>query len=461
MRVDNDALYAILAGDEGDLGVFQRVLGFGTGTGVIKGVHVMNDLAQCVLGGAPDHGGDLLCCVIREAKTEGGEDNSDLALRADARVGAAYRRAYPDALGAAAISRLREGAALLLNFDGGMYKPGDRMASGLATHRDLLGFEGFRRFGLGRYLEDIVGEEGRARIAELFNDPCDPLTRALGPLRVEAPLRDTQPRRSVTAPSPLDEAIGRRITTLLSHPLTKTTLLRYVLILATLGVNLKVLGAGRPRGLPCALATTADEVAGPRPGRQEAVQSFARGVAAFYDRVAADLVAHPGASKLERVGKPGKRGVTEVSAKSVEAAAKDIVAAARTGPLKADVYWPEEFGIALGRKVGLILPRRDQAGWGKHLALTTDAVEALVLSGGGPGRRSSWSALWADIREDLGLVVGVNEYEDAQLLASGGVLHVDLDALERNSQAILAQAVRRGVARRLPDSGADAGGELQ
>jgi hypothetical protein len=443
MRAEKDPLYVAL------METFERILGFGTGTGSIKGVHVMNDLAQCVLGGAPAHGGDLLCRVIRETKREKGEDNSDAAMRADERFGEAYRRALPEGLGAGQVSRVREAAASLLGFDGGMYNAGANMASALATHRDLLGFEGFRRFGVGRYLCQILGEQGRGRLAEIFADPSDPLSRALGPLRLSAPLRDTHPGEGEIPLSAFDEALGERLTTLLGHPLTKTALLRHLLMLSTLGVALKILGAGRPDGRPFALATTAEESAGPRPLRQEATQSFSQGVAAFYERVAAQLPEHPRAAELK-----APRGADA-------GAFRALVAGAREGALRKEVYWPEDFAVALGRKAGCVLPRRDQAGWGKHLALTSDMVEALILSGTQADAAVSWTDLWAAIREDIGLVVGVGDFDDTKFLREGGVLHVDLDALARNSEIILDQAVRRGVARRLPDSGAEAGGALQ
>ena len=142
------------------LSVFEAVVGFKTGTNTIKAVHVMNDLAQSVLGGAPTHRGDHLCRVIREHKA-GEEPTSTDALWSDEGLtGEVARRAYRRELGRGHISELRSAAKEVLNYDGGMYRAGTGMASGLATHWDLLGREGLRRFGLGRYLvavPDVAG----------------------------------------------------------------------------------------------------------------------------------------------------------------------------------------------------------------------------------------------------------------------------------------------------------------
>ena len=455
MWADETALRDLLMGDAG---VFEQVMGFGTGTTVIKGVHVMNDLAQCVLGGAPSHGGDLLCGVIREDKAEHGEDNSDARLRADLRFGEAYQRAFPADLPPGEITRLRTAAAALLSFDGGMYRAGTRMASGLATHRDLLGFEGFRRFGVGHYLEQVLGETGRERLRTLFESPTDPLTRALAPLLLEAPLRDTQPGRGPTSElSPFDRSLGGALNTLLSQPLTKPALLRLFLLAASLGICLKLLGAGLPDGRPIALATCADDVGPGRLLRQEAVQAFNRGLVRLDARIAGALAERAGWSAMLLAKKPrSARGF------DTDGAPAAVVAAARVHSFSDRVYWPDTFAIALGRKAGCVLPKRDQAGWGKHLVLTGDLIEALVLMFVPPGEPpEAWPLLWERVREELGLVIGANDYEDPQLLRASGVLQVNAEDLAKNSDNVLAAAIRRGVARRLPDSGAEAGGTIQ
>ena len=215
MWIEVDVLRGLLMGRDGTPGVFERTVGFQTATNAIKGVHIVNDLAQTVLGGAPDHGGDLLCRIVREQKTDAGEDNSDETLRRDPVFGAPYARAFPATLGAERVTRARAACSAVLTFDGGMYRAGDRMASSLATHRALLGFEGFRRFGVGRYLANLLGEAGRSRVADLFDSPTDPLSRALSPLLLEAPLKDTHPRGRDATPelSELDRDLGRRLTT--------------------------------------------------------------------------------------------------------------------------------------------------------------------------------------------------------------------------------------------------------
>lgn len=75
-------------------------------------------------------------------------------------------------------------------------------------------------------------------------------------------------------------------------------------------------------------------------------------------------------------------------------------------------------------------------------------------------RAMPWSRLWARVREELGVVVGANPTEDIAFLAHAGVENVSDESLADNAEALLAHAVRRGVARRLPDGEAEVGGEL-
>src|SRR5262245_39818292 len=179
----------LMAGSEEEPGVFEAVLGFQTRTYSIKAVHMMNDLAQTVAGGAPSHGGDLLCQVIRHDKD--GEGTSEEELRANTRLGPAFRRAFPQELGPMHVRHLRHAIGLVLNHDGGLYQAGTQMASGLATHRLLLGLDGFRGLRLGSYLARCLSAEGRQRLASLYNDDRDPYTRTLRPLLVdEGPLVD-------------------------------------------------------------------------------------------------------------------------------------------------------------------------------------------------------------------------------------------------------------------------------
>lgn len=463
-RFDKRLLREGLMGGEQATGVFERALGFGTATTVIKGVHVMNDLAQCVLGGAPDHKGELISRVIREDKTDKGEDNSDEAMRASPQLGAIYARAFPEALDPADRSRLRAALGAVFNHDGGVYRATDGMASGLATHQALLGAEGFRRFRVGRYLQRILGDPGQARLTELFRSAEDPLSRLLAPLLLDAPLVDrAAATEDLPELTPFDLAAGERLTALLQHPLSKPTLLRDLLLGATLVLTLKVLGVGRPDGRPAVLATTEGQQSRLR---QEAVQSFRWGVDALDRRLAQLLEAHPLAEQLWST-RPG-RGEDAIELaedpRRWEDAAPLLIQAAR-GMKKwsgKDVYWPEDFIISLGRKAGCVLPRKDQAGWGKRLALTPDLIEVIVLMySPSTGVSVPWSELWAGVRREMGLVIGANELQDAILLESAGVSLMSMEDLERNNEAALDLAVRRGVARHLPDSGAEAGGALQ
>jgi hypothetical protein len=274
-------------------GLFEAALGFHTGTQSIKSVHIMNDLAQCVLGGAPGHGGDLLCRIVR-AEDEDDGANTDDAIRADRRFGQAYARAFPAQLGPRKTSQIRGAAAALLNVDGGMYKPGDNMASSVATHRDLLGFEGFRRFRVGAYLSAILEEDGRRRVRELYLDTGDPVSRALLPLFSEEPLVDKQHASRPIDLSPFDRSLGRALLTMLQQPLSKPILLRYLALGSALGLVLKVLGVGRPNGRPTLLALPGDqEDVGPGPLREQAVLSFKLGVSEL-DRLLAEMLPrHP------------------------------------------------------------------------------------------------------------------------------------------------------------------------
>jgi hypothetical protein len=455
MWVDDDRLLDLLQDRDG-FGAFTRTLGFATGTTVIKGVHIMNDLAQTALGGCPSHDGDLLAATIREDKREG-EDNSDEALRASPKLGAAYARAFPEDMPPYVRTCLRTAIAGLVNFDGGMYKAGDRMASGLVTHRSLLGAEGFRRFGVGRYLFGILGEVGQTRLQQIYSSPTDPYSRALAPLMWDAPLRESE-RSWVEVPtSAFDAALGAALTTLLEHPIAKPHLLRLFLHASTLGLILKVLGIGKPGGRPAILATSAEDDSKPALLREEAVQSVRHGLAAL-DASLAETLGRD--DRLRSVSKPKPKGF----AIEVAGDPASLISYARRSAFQSSkqVYWPDRFVFSLGKKAGCILPKDDRAGWGKRIALTSDLVEALILMFVPPGAPPErWGNLWAKIGDELGLMIGADTYTDANRLRSAGVMHVLADQLERNQSNLLTLAVRRGVARHLPDRGAEAGGELQ
>lgn len=455
--------HQLLAGEAGQPGVFEAALGLRPATTAIKVVHIMNDLAQQVVGGYPEHKGDLLCRVIRHDKSSPKEDNSDAALRADAAWGAAYGAAYPRKLGERKILQLREAAALLLNFDGGMYAPGDSMASGLATHWSLLGAEGFCRFRVGAYLAALLGDEGRMRLHALFTEEDqDPVSRALAPLRLDVAQIAAKEAPAPTL-QPFDEALGRGLKVLMEQPLSKLLILRLLALAVSLGVALKIYGVGRAGGRPTLLALPAEEREAMRPLREAAVQSLNRAVDAMDKRFARDLFEADGWGALA-AAPPGEDPLLVSAPHDAPAAAYQAIQALRgraVGKGRDTVYWPEKFAEALGKKVGAIGPKRDQAGWGKHLTLTPDLVEALVLmfvpSGAAP---RPWQDLWGQIREELGVVIGADEYLDGLALKEAGVLHVSRDELGRNSDLLLKQAIRRGIARQLPDSGAEAGGEL-
>jgi hypothetical protein len=453
----------ILAGTTEHSGLFEQALGFKTATKSIKVVHVMNDLAQCVFGGAPAHGGDLLCRIIRQNVE--GEDNSEVALRRDSKFGAAFDVAYPANLGSRQIALLRDAAAAVLNADGGMYEPGTSMASGLATHRDLLGFEGFRRFRVGSYLAGILNEEGRRTVRELYTRTSDPVTRALQPIVLADDLVDKQAhlRSRDPALSPFDISLGRGLTTLLRQPLSKPTLLRYFSLGASLGVVLKVLGIGRSNGRPVVLAAPDAEEPGAVPLREQAVVSWNLNVDAMDDHLARLLPLHPLADQLWRVAIADDMALEIPAARNLTAASRDIVAAmrsARKDKEADDVYWPDAFAAALGAKAGCVLPKRSGFGWGKRLTLNGELAEVLILMFVQSGTREPWRSMWKRVRDHLGIVVGVEPHADADILEGAQVRHVSLEHLATAAEILLESAVRRGVARTLPDSGAEVGGDL-
>ncbi len=460
--LDPALVYEILMGAENQPGVFERLVGFRTATTAYKGVHMANDLAQCVFGEAPKAGGELLSRVIRYDKL--GEANSDEELRAHRRLGIAYSRAFPAYLGAPLIQRLRRADRLLLNFDGGIYEPGKPMCSGLGAHHQLLGPEGFRRFRLGQYLRTILPPVAEARLRGLFESTTDPSTVALLPLLHPGPTHEAEgDRREQTALSCFDQRLGARLGALLEQPLSKPHILRLFVLAASLGIVLKVFGVGRRDGRPVLLALPVESVSnGRKPARQEAVQSLALGRTSLDAAIAAAISAHPAALELWTSPPEGVLGAVVVEDMgSLDASSAALVAKVRADGLNRAVYWPDEFAISFGKKAGVILPKRDHGGWGKHLALTPDLLEALVLmfvpAGAEPLR---WSDFWHEVYEELGVVCGAEPHADFRRLQEAGVLRMDLQGIDESGNIMLDLAVRRGVARRLPDSGAEVGGEL-
>lgn len=115
---------------------------------------------------------------------------------------------------------------------------------------------------------------------------------------------------------------------------------------------------------------------------------------------------------------------------------------------------------ALGRKAGLIMPLKDHGGWGKHLCLSADTLEALVLMYVVDGQRMPWKELWKRVTDELGLLIGVGEDEDRRQLREAGVLQLRSSELEKCAANALHIAIERGLARRLPDEGAEVSGRI-
>jgi hypothetical protein len=464
-RLDPAIVAARLRSEAERIGVFEAVVGLNTATTTIKSVHLMNDLAQQVLGGAPGHRGDFLCSVIRYEKAGGaddaGEDNSDAALRADERFGADYKQAFPPALGATRTRAIREAAHVLLNADGGMYRAGDNMASGLATHWTLLGFDGFSRFGLGGALARVLGEQGRERVKELFQEANDPVSRALRPLMLGGDLVRRVSGREEVHLTAFDERFGARVSNLLRHPLSKPTKLRALALAGVAWAVLRVLGAGRTGGRPVLLAIPAQWQALGGRLRRPAVQSLYLGVsrldAAVADALSKDEVFLEALTEADYAGDDALILRGAAPAGEALAALRD----ARTAPGATRVYWPDAFAAALGRRAGCVGPTSDRAGWGRYFCLTPDLLEAVILMFVDPeGSPRQWRSAWADVLADLGLVIGANPSGDERYLRDGGLSHVSLDDLERNAEHFLGQACRRGLARHMPDGEAEVGVQI-
>jgi len=449
----------LMLSTEDPRGVLPELLGVSPQTTSLKGVHVMNDVAQSVLGGCPVGAGDLLCCVIRHQHTGPSEDNSDTALRFHERYGEPYSRAYPANLGAGQTLRLRRAAELLLNADGGMYKPRTRMASGLGTHLQLLGQEGFRRFGVGHLVGAIIGAEGRDVVRGLFEDPRDPVARALRPLFQGQEVVDTHPEVPRIPLSSFDRTLGRRLTALLQQPLSKPVLLRLFVQATSLGLFLKVHGAGKPTGRPLVLGLSPAKRKKPAVLRQCSAATLRRGVEALDRELGARVTAHPSLPELLRTRPTRGAPTLPVDhARLVADPGVALVGAARqqrTPKGVTSLTWPEEWVYALGRRTGFLPPGGGRA---QYLRMTPELVEALVLMFVADGVTLAWEDLWRCIRQELGLIIGADTFLDRRALSDAGVPPASAASLSSNNDEVLLAGCIRGVARHLPDSGAEAGG---
>jgi hypothetical protein len=180
--------------------------------------------------------------------------------------------------------------------------------------------------------------------------------------------------------------------------------------------------------------------------------------------LAAELSSDPRFPALLSVDRPVKLlpyfKVDDPSATEVLRAARDEFSS-ESADTKG-VYWPETALTAVGRRAGFVEPQSDNGGWPKRLVLAPDHIEALILMFSSPDSKAlGWSDFWGLVAENLGLRVGANLSRDAHDLRQAGLNQVNPVALSVNAEQLLAIAVTRGVARRLPDSGAEVGGGLQ
>jgi hypothetical protein len=404
----------------------------------------------------PEQAGDLLCRVVREGVTDERSDNTEAGLRRDARFGAAFTRAYPETLGTEYVRALRHGAAALLNADRGMYLPGTGMASPAATNVALLGADGFRRFHIGPFLSSVLPDAAIAGVRALYNSDLDPVSRALRPVFQDGPLVSKPAAEAPRELTEFDKGLGRGMATLLEQPLSKPVLLRYLSLACAAGVVLKIYGAGSARGVPTLLALPA-EGEGSKPLRPKAVLSLRRATTNFDKALAVELAR---SAAVWRTAK-GTEAAIEVVDGDRDAAALKLVEALQADGGSDDegkVYWPTDFASKLGRATGFVLPKDGRAGWGNYLSLSPEALELLVLMFVRSGERLEWRSFWSRVRDELGIIVGANQSEDAKALDDAGVPLVSLQDLEDNVEVFLEQSTQRGVARRLPDAGAEVGG---
>jgi len=465
-----ELLRQTLMGDKEQPGIFAQTTGFKTSTTAIKGVHIINDVAQTVLGGRPGHRGDFLARVVRQNHVA--EQNDDRRLRAHPAFGDDYQHAFPEDLSEAHRYALRHALETVVTFDGGIYQPSTAMASGLVAFKDLLGDEGFRRFGVGAFMARLLGPVGMEQLRALLNDPSDPMTRLLAPLCIDSEWKSAEVHseghgaasRESSPLSTFDLALSLRLQQLLRQPLSKLTRLRFLLLGFTLGLQLRLLGQGRPGGHPIVLASVPLPGGASRPAREEAIQAFSSGLTLHHRVLAQSLLAHPNAQQLfARSPVREHRCLSFVALDTPLARAGALLDAAseyRWGSEERRLYWPEDFMVALGRKAGLVMPQRDHGGWGKHLSLTPDALEALIMMFVPAGQTLPWKTLWEQVAEELGLLIGVGEDADRARLRDAGMLQLRSEALEQCASNALTIALDRGLARRLPDEGAEVSGSL-
>jgi hypothetical protein len=260
----------------------------------------------------------------------------------------------------------------------------------------------------------------------------------------------------------------------LGQPLAKPTLLRYFALGASIGVVLKVFGAGAESGRPILLALAAEKTQGARPLRSEAVQSLQVARERLMDRLAVELQEDLGHGIKIRPSRPREGDPIEVSGTGQRAARALLEALADRGrraehdeshedesaegesPKAKIAWWPDRFAIHLGRRAGCVWPLADRAGWSSHIVLSPELVEVLTLTEVASGSTPvAWTTFWRNIRTDLGLVVGASPNSDADALRALGVPHLSLQQLRDNAAKLLGFAERRGAARRLPDGGAE------
>jgi hypothetical protein len=462
MWVSERRVRSLLMGEPGQPGLIAELLGARLNSNVYKGVHAMNDLAQTALGGTPAHRGDVLAAAAREPVRTEKEDATDEALRAHHKWGRGYRAAFPESLEPHDTLQIRAAVRALVTADGGVYRPGDGMNSPLAANIGLLGRDvTFLPVGLGRLLFELLDDDGRALLQEAFRDRSDPHTRALLPLLIEGPLEPLQRQLPEVPRSAFDRSLGSALSRLLRHDLSKLTRLRLFLLAGGLGFALRVLGSARPEGRPAVFATAGDDrdARVPPGARALAVETYRLGLGAAELALAERLL-----SALHASGGFSSSPAPDQSVIEVRDDPRSVLSVVRKlgDDDERSIYLPQAALKSFGRRCGFVRPRGDRAGWPVRVHLDGDLITALVLMFTTPEEGVvPWKTLWRRVGDDLGLFIGVNPSVDAARLRAIGVEDAPLAALDENGERALVAAVEQGVARRLPDSGAEAGGGVQ
>jgi hypothetical protein len=115
---------------------------------------------------------------------------------------------------------------------------------------------------------------------------------------------------------------------------------------------------------------------------------------------------------------------------------------------------PKNFLQALGRKSGLLFPHFQGRSKEKRVRPSVPVMDMLVRACVSAGQMVPLDEFLQKLWERFGLVVGgrrSDEWDDGEFLTAAGV-PLDASALVENTEELVAQLVRMGLARRYPDN---------